>query len=146
VCVCGCLQSPHQSVLQAGCPSWRQANKSSCVGWFWQCWLDARKSIQCIDKLPSANLATSGNRTFKLVTHTCVCVCVDAFSYTCVCVCVCVWMPSVTSSVNVYRPDAIPAAQPTVSKHWRQSIVAVVVVYKCEFVAVSQVRHSSPAV
>jgi len=25
-----------------------------------------------------------------------------------------------TSSLNVYRPDALPDAQPTVSKHWRQ--------------------------
>ena len=25
-----------------------------------------------------------------------------------------------TSSLNFYRPDALPAAQPTVSKHWRQ--------------------------
>jgi len=25
-----------------------------------------------------------------------------------------------TSSLNCYRPDALPDAQPTVSKHWRQ--------------------------
>ena len=25
-----------------------------------------------------------------------------------------------TSSLNFYRPDALPGAQPTVSKHWRQ--------------------------
>ena len=26
-----------------------------------------------------------------------------------------------TSSLNFYRPDALPGAQPTVSKHWRQT-------------------------
>ena len=26
-----------------------------------------------------------------------------------------------TSSLNLYRPDALPDAQPTVSKHWRQT-------------------------
>jgi len=26
-----------------------------------------------------------------------------------------------TSPLNIYRPDALPAAQPTASKHWRQS-------------------------
>ena len=28
--------------------------------------------------------------------------------------------PQITSSLNFYRPDALPGAQPTVSKHWRQ--------------------------
>ena len=27
-----------------------------------------------------------------------------------------------TSSLNLYRPDALPDAQPTVSKHWRQNV------------------------
>jgi len=26
-----------------------------------------------------------------------------------------------TSSLNFYRPDALPDSQPTVSKHWRQA-------------------------
>ena len=30
-----------------------------------------------------------------------------------------------TSSLNFYRPDALPDAQPTVSKHWRHSTKAI---------------------
>jgi len=31
----------------------------------------------------------------------------------------------ITLSLNFYRPDALPDAQPTVSKHWRQYIVSI---------------------
>ena len=30
-----------------------------------------------------------------------------------------------TSSLNFYRPDAIPCTQPTVSKHWRQAVTQI---------------------
>ena len=57
-----------------------------------------------------------------------------------------------TSSVNVYSPDALPAAQPTASKHWRQQhrhthnrLMAICPDYPGRPVAEETFTHSHPS-
>jgi len=91
-------------------PSWCHCHSLSCA---------SVKSTLVLPSMVLAHLGSPGN--------------------VCVCVCVCVASAGPhtnnlctslqrdnhtnTSSLSFYRLDALPAAQPTVSKHWRQTTI-----------------------